>query len=105
MFVLDNECSNNIKNTIKNYDANFQLVSPTQHCQNAAEAAIKTVKNHSFSGLVICHKEFPITKWDRILPRAEMTLNLLRNRRVNPKLSIRAYLNGSKLISDTIFIL
>ena len=31
MFILDNECSTDIKNAIKNYNANFQLVPPHQH--------------------------------------------------------------------------
>ena len=94
LFILDNECSSDIKNIIKMYDANFQLVPPHQHRQNAAEKAIKTVKNHLLSGIATCHQNFPINEWDRILPQAELTLNLLRNSRINPKLSSLAYLNG-----------
>ena len=95
MFILDNECSTDIKNAIKNYNANFQLVPPHQHRRNAAEKAIKTVKNHLLSGLATCHKNFPITEWDRILPQAEITLNLMRNCRIQPHLSAWAYLNES----------
>ena len=40
-------------------------------------------------------KIFPITEWDRILPQAEITLNLLRNCRIKPHLSAWAYLNGT----------
>ena len=87
LFILDNECSQDIKNIIKIYDSKFQLVPPHQHRQNAAEKAIKPVKNHLLSGIATCHQQFPITKWDRLLPQAEMTLNLLRNSRINPKLS------------------
>ena len=94
LFVLDNECSMDIKNIIKFYNGNFQLVPPHQHRQNAAETAIKIVKKHLLSDLATCHKEFPITEWDRLLPQAELTLNLLQNSRVKPHLSAWAFLNG-----------
>ena len=94
LFILDNECSTDIKNTIRSYNASFQLVPPHQHRQNAAETAIKTVKGHLLSGIATCHTQFPITEWDRLLPQAELTLNLLRNSRINPKLSSWAFLNG-----------
>ena len=94
MFILDNECSLDIKNIIKIYNAEFQLVPPHQHRRNAAERAIKTVKNHLLSGLATCHREFPITEWDRLLYQAEIILNLLRNCRINPKISAWVYLNG-----------
>ena len=86
MFILNNECSQDIKNTIKIYNSTFQLVLPYQHRQNVAETAIKTVKSHLLSGIASCHKQFPITEWDRLLPQAEITLNLLRNSRINPKI-------------------
>ena len=93
MFVLDNKCSNEIKKLIKSNNANYQLVPPYQHHLNSAEKAIRTVKSHLLSGLATCHKNFPITEWDRLLPQAELTLNLLRNSRVNPKLSTWEFLN------------
>ena len=94
MFILDNECLTDIKNTIRSYNATFQLVPPHQHRQNAAETAIKTVKSHLLSGIATCHTQFPITEWDRLLPQAKLTLNLLRNSRINPKLSSWAFLHG-----------
>ena len=72
----------------------YQLVPPHQHCQNSAETAIKTVRSRLLSGIATCHQHFPITEWDMLLPQAEMTLNLLRNSRVNPKISAWTYLNG-----------
>ena len=80
-----------IKKTIKIYNGNYQLAPPHQHRQNAAETAVKTVKKHLLSGLATCHKEFPITEWDRLLPQAELTLNLLRNSRVKTHLSAWAF--------------
>ena len=40
------------------------------------------------------HKNFPLNKWDSLLPQAVITLNLLRTSRLNPKLSAHALLNG-----------
>jgi hypothetical protein len=38
--------------------------------------------------------QFPIHLWDRLIPQAVITLNLLRHSRLNPKLSAHAQLNG-----------
>ena len=45
--------------------------------------------------MATCDPEFPLQEWDRLLPQAELTLNLLRNSRVNPHLSAWAYLFGN----------
>ena len=59
-----------------------------------AEKAIRTANDHLLAGLATCDPDFPILEWDRILPQCEITLNHLRNSRINPKLSSWAYLNG-----------
>ena len=46
------------------------------------------------AGLVSLDPDFTLSEWDRLIPRAELTLNLLRAARSNPKLSARAYLFG-----------
>ena len=38
--------------------------------------------------------DFPLHLWNRILPQTELTLNLLRTSRINPKLSAFAQLHG-----------
>ncbi len=73
----------------------YQLVPPHVHRRNAAERAIQTFKNHFLAGLASTDSTFPISEWDRLLPQAQLTLNLLRNSRVNPKLSSHAYLFGN----------
>ena len=73
----------------------FQRVPPHQHRRNAAEKAIRTAKNHLLSGLATCDPDYPIEEWDRISLQCEITLNLLRNSRVNPNLSAYAYINGN----------
>ena len=68
---------------------------PHVHRRNAAERAIRTFKNHFIAGLCSTDKGFPLTLWDKLLPQAELTLNLLRGSRVNPKLSAWAQLHGT----------
>ena len=92
---LDNECSNNLKQFMKDEKIDFQLVPPGSHRRNAAERAIRTFKNHFIAGLCSLDKDFPMHLWDQIVPQAEITLNLLRGSRVNPKVSAWAHLNGT----------
>ena len=93
-FILDNECSGELRKALAKNSINFQLVPPDAHRRNAAERAIRTFKNHFLSTLATCHSDFPITEWDRLLPQSQMTLNLLRAARCNPNLSAYAYLAG-----------
>ena len=86
-FVLDNELSYELKSSFEKYKVIYQLVPPHIHRRNAAERAIQTFKSHLLSGLATCHSQYPISEWDRLLDQAEITLNLLRTSRVNPRLS------------------
>ncbi len=70
------------------------LVPLDVHCCNAAEHAICTWKKHFIAGLSSTDPSFPMAGWDRLVKQAELTLNLLRNARVNPKLSSWAHLFG-----------
>ncbi|KAI2497587.1 hypothetical protein MHU86_16893 [Fragilaria crotonensis] len=55
----------------------------------------RTFKNHFISGLCSVDKNFPLHLWDKLLPQAELTLNLLRGSRINPSLSAHAQLHGA----------
>ena len=90
---MDNECSSDLKLAIINYSSKYKLVPPHQHQQNAVERAIRTMKNHLLSGLATCDPDYPIHE-DRLLELCELTLNLLRNLRINPNLSSRAILKS-----------
>ena len=57
------------------------------HRRNAAERALRTFKTHFIAGLCSVDKDLPLHLWDRLLPQAELMLNLLRGSRINPKLS------------------
>jgi hypothetical protein len=91
---LDNEASNLLKTFITTAGIDFQLAPPGIHRRNAAERAIRTFKNHFIAGLSSTDRHFPIYLWDKLLPQATITLNLLRQSRINPQLSAHAQLHG-----------
>ena len=68
---------------------------PHIHRRNSAERAIQTFKNHFIASLASTDPNFPLSNWCRLLPQAELTLNLLRPSRLNPKLSAYAQLEGT----------
>jgi hypothetical protein len=95
VYVMDNEASADLKTALQRNKITYQLVPPHVHRRNSAERAIRTFKNHFLAVLAGADPQFPVAEWDRLLPQTELTLNLLRNSRVNPKLSAYAYLFGN----------
>jgi hypothetical protein len=91
---LDNKCLQLISDFLKSQGVTKQLVPPHNHRANAAERAIQTAKNHLISSFCTTPSNFPLPIWDKLLPQAELTLNLLRGSRMNPKLSAWAQFNG-----------
>jgi hypothetical protein len=91
---MDNEASTALKHFLHSKDTQFQLVPPHVHRQNAAERAIQTFKNHFVAMLCSTDTQFPIHLWYRLIPQAVITLNPLRQSRINPKLPAHAQLNG-----------
>jgi len=71
----------------------YQLVPPHDHRRNMVEKAIQTFKAH-FIRLCGADKDFPLHLWDRLLPQAEHTLNMLRRSKVTPTVSAFAFLWG-----------
>jgi Reverse transcriptase (RNA-dependent DNA polymerase) len=92
--LLDNECSAELKSYLQSQQIDYQLAPPHVHRRNAAERAIRTFKNHFIAGLCSLDPRFPLHLWDRLLPQAVSTLNLLRGSRINPKQSAWAQYNG-----------
>ena len=95
IWVLDNEVSHDLKTAFKANNTDFQLVPPHSHRRNLAERAIQTWKNHFKAGLASVNPNFPLPEWDRLIPQANITLNLLRTARTNPALSAYAYIYGN----------
>jgi hypothetical protein len=101
--TLDNEASTALKNFFTVNDISYQLVPPHCHRRNAAESAIRTFKEHFVAGLSSVYPAFPLHLWDRLLPQAEITLNLLRTSRLHPQLSAAAHFHGIVDYNKTAF--
>ena len=94
IYILDNEKSNEIIEAFNRNNVKYQLCPPYSHRSNLAERAIQTFKSHFKSGLATCDPNFPLCEWDRLLPQAILTLNLLRASRTNPRISAYTYIFG-----------
>ena len=93
--VLDNEISDAMKNLIRNqHHMELELVPPGCHRRNAAEVAIRNFKAHFLSILAGVSDDFPKQLWDRLLPQAEITVNLLRQSNATPTVSAYAHMSG-----------
>ena len=100
-FIFDNETSNILLNAFENEGIQYQLVPPHMHRRNAAERAIETWKEHFIAGLSSIHPHFLMIEWDHLIYQGMMTLNFLRNARVNPRLSAREYIFGHFDFNET----
>ena len=85
--IIDNEVSNAMKTIIRDeYKMNLELVPPVCHRCNAAEVAIRNFKAYFLSVLAGTATSFPPSLWDRLLPQAEVTVNLLRQPNATPNM-------------------
>ena len=91
---LDNEAPKRLRDYMTTMKIQFQLAPPHSHRRNAAERAIRTFKNHFISILCTTDPDFPLNLWDKLLPHAECTLNLLRGSRITPNISAWVQLHG-----------
>jgi hypothetical protein len=92
-----------LKSFFTTNDVEYRLVPPHRHRHNAAERAIHTFKEHVVAGLASVDPDFPLHLWYRILPQAEMTLNLLRKSRQHPQLSAAVHYHGIVDFNKTAF--
>ena len=92
--VLDNEISTAMKELITNkYKMEYKLVPPGCHQRNAAGVAIRNFKAHFLSILAGVADDFLLKLWDKLLPQAEITINLLRQSNATPTISAYAHMN------------
>jgi hypothetical protein len=101
--TLDNEASAALKNYFTAQNIAYQLVPPHWHRRNATERAIRTLKEHFVTGLSSVDPSFPMHLWDRLLPKSEITLNLLRTSRLHPQISAAAHYHGLVDYNKTAF--
>jgi hypothetical protein len=93
--VMDNKCSTAVERYIRSEKINIQLAQPHNHRANAAERAIATFKEHFIADLATGNQLCPLQLWDEFLPQVELTLNMLRFSRCNPKISANQELYGA----------
>ena len=72
----------------------LQLVLPSSHCANLAEVTIKAWKQHFVSIEAGTAPNFPRLFWDKLVPQALLTLNLLRQSNATPTVVAYAHLCG-----------
>ena len=81
---LDNEASTALKTNIKEDKMSFQLVLPSIHCQNSAERAMRTWKEHAISTISTFDPETPLYLRCQYCEPIDIKLNLLRASRLHP---------------------
>ena len=84
---LDNEMSDLLLQSLESDEITIHLVSLHIHRRKAAERTLQTFKSYFIAILCGTDPKCPLNIWDKLLPQAQITLNLLRNSRVNPLLS------------------
>ena len=84
---MDNEISDDLLKTPKVVNMEYQLVSPHSHRRNLAKRSVQTLKTHFKAELTNFDPEFLLTGLDSLVEQANITLNLLRIARSDPKIS------------------
>ena len=95
MHIINNECSNIVKNFIKtSKHIEILFVPPYSYWANMVENAIDIFKNHFITGFATMHPSFLLYLLYYLLPLAITTLNLLRPSYINLNLSAHKLLYG-----------
>jgi hypothetical protein len=93
--IRDNKASADFKQFItESWKTKFQLVPPDMHLRNKAKRMIKHFKYHFLSILAGVDAAFPPYLWDLLLPQTKLTINLICQATINPKISAWECLNG-----------
>jgi hypothetical protein len=92
--TLDNEALDAFNQYICQQQIQFELVPPGNHRCNQAERAIQTFKAHFISILAGVDDKFLLSLWCHLLEPTELTLNLLHQLKVAPKISAFAHVLG-----------
>ena len=99
---LNNECSNSLKDIMKEKYVMFKLVPPHIHRRNSAERATRPFKEHFVAGLASIDPVFLMHLWCRLLSQAEMIINMIRASRVHPKISAYNEIRGAFGFNNTL---
>jgi hypothetical protein len=91
---LDNEASTAFKECKRDNGMTHNLAPPGNHRCNLAERVIQTFQHHFISILSRVDNIFPLSLWCHLLGPAELTVNLLRQSNVTPKILAYAHVHG-----------
>ncbi len=91
IYTLDNKALEAFIQCIREQQMTYKLVPPGNHQRNHAERGIQTFKAHFISILAGMENKFPLSLWCHLLKPTELTLNLLRQSKVAPKISAYAH--------------
>ena len=92
--ILDNKISKGYKEAIEANRMDLGLVPVGVHRRNVVQKTTQIVSGHFKSILCGVANDFPINKWDRLISQEEITVNILHQSNVLPKVSARAYAFG-----------
>ncbi len=91
---LDKECLAAFKACIARNGMTHELVPLDCHSHNITEQAIQMFKNHFVSILSRVDDRFPLSLWCHLMQPAELTVNLLQQSTVSPKVSAYIHVHG-----------
>ncbi len=91
---LNNKCLSKFKECIAKNRMAHELVPPDCHHRNIAGRAIQTFKNHFVSILSGVDDRFPLSLWCHLVQPADLTVNLLQQSNIAPKVSMYAHVHG-----------
>ena len=94
IFFLDNEIPVKYKKAMEKNGMHWEMVPVGMHRRNVAEKTAQTFKGNFKSILCGVATNFPLNKWDTLLPKAELTYNLLNQSNIAPNMSAQYYTFG-----------
>ena len=98
---MDNKASAYLNQTMKTKNIKYQLFLPSNHRTNNAERVLQNVKNHFIAVLCSLDKYFHLRSWDRLLQKATISINLLKQARTLPLISSYTPISGEFYFNRT----
>ena len=92
---LDNEASQAFVHYIQDEMFDFQLAPHSINRRHATERAIRIFKNRFIAIMCGTDPNFNLALWEKLIPQALITLNLLRKSNLNSSLSAYSQFNGT----------
>jgi hypothetical protein len=92
--TLDNKALEAFKQCIQEQQMQYKLPPSGNHGCNQAECVIQTFKAHFISILAGIKDKFPLSPWCHLLKPTKLTLSLLHQLKVTPKISTYAHIHG-----------